>query len=338
MDKRNKLFAPLLLAVAAPALIFAVIPSAAVAADPDYRVGFEQAAIPDPGHAPISAIIWYPTTAEARDVRLGPVAIKAAPDAPIAKPGLAMIVISHGTGAAAISHIDTAIALAEAGFIVVTPTHGGGNFQDESNVGKPAWFADRSRHVVRAIDFLTGDWRGASNVDKTKIGIFGFSAGAMTALIAIGGEPDLGRLAPNCAKQPEFACRLFPDSDAAVETPPWLHDRRISAAAIAAPGLGFLFGPDSLAKVKAPVQLWAGSDDEIVPYASNTANVRALLPKSTEYRQVPGAGHLSFLAPCPDPSVMPAICTDQPGFDRMAFHTELNAALVAFFRKQLAAR
>lgn len=337
MDLRNKLFTPLLLAAAALAMIFAVISSPAVAADPVYRVGFEQAAMPDPGYSPISAIIWYPTTAEARDVRVGPVAIKAAPGAPIATPDLPMIVISHGTGAGAISHIDTAIALAEAGFIVVTPTHSGDNFQDESNVGKPAWFADRSRHVVRAIDFMTGDWRGSWNVDESKIGIFGFSAGAMTALIAIGGEPDLGRLASHCAKQPEFACRLFPASDGAVETPSWSHDPRIAVAAIAAPGLGFLFGTDSLVKVKAPVQLWAGSDDEIVPYASNTANVRALLPKSTEYRQVPGAGHLSFLAPCPDPSVMPAICTDKPEFDRAAFHAEFNAALVAFFRKQMAA-
>ena len=79
MYMRNKLFAPLLLAAAAPALIFAFMPAPAVAADPVYRVGFEQAAIPDPGHAPISAIIWYPTTAEARDAQLGPVAIKAAP-------------------------------------------------------------------------------------------------------------------------------------------------------------------------------------------------------------------------------------------------------------------
>lgn len=87
--------------------------------------------------------------------------------------------------------------------------------------------------------------------------------------------------------------------------------------------------------MKAPVQLWAGSDDEIIPCASNTANVRALLPKSTEYRQVPGAGHLSFLAPCPDPRVMPATCIEKPGFDRAALHAELNAALVAFFCKQL---
>lgn len=336
MIVKSRLFAPLLMATVTPPAALAILPVTAVAAEQTYQIGFEQAAIPDTDHAPIAAIIWYPTTAEARDVQIGPVAIRAAPSAPVARSGLPMVIISHGTGAGSISHIDTAMALAQAGFIVVTPTHSGDNYEDESSVGKPAWFADRSRHIVRTIDFMLGGWRGGSNIGKDKIGIFGFSAGATTALIAIGGEPDLGRLAPHCAKQPEFACRLFPAPGAPLENPPWSHDPRISAAAIAAPGLGFLFGPDSLAKVKAPVQIWAGSDDEIVPYASNTGNLRALLPKTTEDRQVQGAGHLSFLAPCPDPSVMPAICADKPGFDRTAFHAELNAALITFFRAKLA--
>lgn len=337
MNVKSRLFAPMLMATVTAAAALAVLPAPAVTAEQMYQVGFEQAAIPDADHAPIAAIIWYPTAAEARDIQLGPVAIKAVPSAPVARSGLPMVIISHGTGAGSISHIDTAIALAQAGFVVVTPTHSGDNYQDESNVGKPAWLEDRSRHIVRTIDFMLGSWREASKIDKNKIGTFGFSAGATTALIAIGGEPDLGRLAPHCAKQPEFACRLFPAPDAAMANPSWSHDPRISAAAIAAPGLGFLFGPDSLARVKTPVQIWAGTDDVIVPYASNTANVRALLPETTEYRQVQGAGHLSFLAPCPEPSTIPAICTDKPGFDRTAFHAELNTALITFFRAKLAA-
>jgi predicted dienelactone hydrolase len=32
------------------------------------------------------------------------------------------------------------------------------------------------------------------------------------------------------------------------------------------------------------------------------------------------------------------ICDDPPGFDRTAFHRDFNAAIVAFFRKQLDAR
>ncbi len=320
-----------------PILLSAPLVPSALAAEQAYQVGFEQASIPDPDRTPISSIIWYPTKAEARDVQVGPVTINAAPGAPIAGSGLPMVVLSHGTGAGAISHIDTAMALAHAGYIVVTPTHTGDNFENESIVGQPAWFVDRSRHIVRTIDFMLGDWRGSQNINKMRIGIFGFSAGATTALIAIGGDPDLRLLAPHCAKQPEFACRLFRDPNAAVITPSWSHDSRIAAAAIAAPGLGFLFGPDSLAKVKIPVQLWASGNDETVPYASNTANIRQLLPRKPEFHAVEGAGHLSFLAPCPDPSIVPEICTDKAGFDRFAFHDKFNAALIEFFNRSLMA-
>ena len=75
-----------------------------------------------------------------------------------------------------------------------------------------------------------------------------------------------------------------------------------------------------------------------MPYASNTANIRSLLPRTTEFREAKGASHLSFLAPCPDPGAMPTICADKPGFDRIAFHSEMNAALIAFFRTKLAVR
>lgn len=337
MALKTKMILQAFLAILLPILSNAILISAALAAEQAYQVGFEQASIPDPDHTPISAIIWYPTKAEARDVQVGPVKIQAAPSAPIAGHGLPMIVLSHGTGAGAISHIDTAMAFAHAGYIVVTPMHTGDNFENESIVGQPAWFVDRTRHIVSTIDFMLGDWRGRQNVEKKRIGIFGFSAGATTALIAIGGEPDLRRLAPHCAKHSEFACRLFRDHDATVTTPSWPHDSRIAAAAIAAPGLGFLFGPDSLANVKVPVQLWAGGNDETVPYASNTANIRQLLPTKPEFHEVEGAGHLAFLAPCADPSIIPAICIDRPGFDRSAFHDKLNTALIEFFNRSLAA-
>lgn len=335
--KATRLLAALLMATTAPPVAIVTLAVPAAATEQAFQVGFEQAAIPDEGHAPLAAMVWYPTSAAARDVQVGPVAVKAAPGGPIAKSGLPIIVISHGTGAGAISHIDTAMALAAAGFVVVTPTHSGDNYEDDGNVGKPAWLADRSRHIVRTIDYMLAGWRGSSTIDKDRIGLFGFSAGATTALIAIGGNPDLGRLAPHCAKAPEFVCRLFTAPNAEVTTPSWSHDTRITAAAIAAPGLGFLFGPESLAKVKAPVQIWAGSDDEVVPYASNTATIRSLLPKSTEFHEVKGAGHLSFLTPCPDPSAIPAICADKPGFDRSVFHAELNSELIRFFRAKLAA-
>jgi predicted dienelactone hydrolase len=55
---------------------------------------------------------------------------------------------------------------------------------------------------------------------------------------------------------------------------------------------------------------------------------------------VPNAGHFSFLAPCTPMlrQYAPAIiCTDPAGFDRTAFHSEFNPAVVAFFKAKLPA-
>jgi predicted dienelactone hydrolase len=303
---RAALLACFTLFIAAPAL---------AQAPPLEAPAIHQVRVDDPGHAPIPVAIW----------------------APAAGTNLPLVIISHGTGAGPLSHVDTARALAEAGFVVVAPMHPGDNFQDESAVGRPQWFADRSRHLSKVIDYMYGQWDGRGRLAPNRVGIFGFSAGATTALIAIGGEPDLGLVAPHCASRPEFVCRIMAPQDPANAVPPvWTHDRRIAAAVVAAPGLGFAFAPAGLAGVRVPVQLWAGSADETVPYETNTALVRAELGDRADFRRAEGAVHLSFLAPC-DSRTPPALCQDPPGFDRIAFHRELNAAVVAFFRQHLSA-
>src|SRR5690606_11609196 len=175
-----------------------------------------------------------------------------------------------------------------------------------------------------------------SRLAPERIGVFGFSAGATTALVAIGGLPDLARLAPHCAERPEFVCRIIP-ADAASDArpaPEWTHDDRIRAAVIAAPGLGFLFEPARLANVRAPIQLWVGSADETVPEATNAAVVRRLLPREPEFHKVENAAHLSFLAPR-TPETPPVICQDPPGFDRAAFHRTFGDEIVRFFSREL---
>jgi predicted dienelactone hydrolase len=280
-------------------------------------ISVKQTKVEDPGHPPIMVAIFSPASA-----------------APTP-----LIVISHGTGAGAISHLDTAKALAEAGFVVAAPVHPGDNFQDASAVGTPQWLVDRSRHVSKVIDFMFGRWEGHARLIPNRVGVFGFSAGATTALIAIGGKPDLTRVAPHCAKAPEFICQIMKAQPAAGSPPPqWVHDPRIAAAVIAAPGLGFTFGPSSLAHVRVPVQLWVGSADQTVPYESNAALIRAqLASRSVDFHRVNEAVHLSFLAPC-GPESPPAVCQDKPGFDRAAFHHDLNTSIVAFFKAHLAGR
>jgi len=290
------------LPIASPAAAQTAAPAAA-------SVTVRQASVEDPGHPSIPVVIWTPASGA----------------------GLAMVVISHGTGAAPLSHIDTAQALAGAGFVVVAPMHPGDNFQDDSVVGKPAWFADRSRHVSKVIDFMLTRWEGRDQLSPSRIGIFGFSAGATTALVSIGGVPDLARIAPHCAATPEFVCKILKPQMG--ESAVWTHDPRIAAAVIAAPGIGFAFEPAGLTKVRVPVQLWSGSADDTVPYASNVAIVRRLLPQA-EFHSVDNAVHLSFLAPC-TPDSPPFLCKDAPGFDRTAFRGSFNKAVIAFFIQHL---
>jgi predicted dienelactone hydrolase len=275
------------------------------------EVMVEQVNVEDLGHSPIPVAIWAPATGN----------------------GLSLVIISHGTGGGMASHLDTAQALAEAGFVVVAPTHPGDNFQDDAIVGRTDWFVDRSRHVTKVIDYMFGEWDGRGRLGPASVGIFGFSAGGTTALISIGGVPDLSLAMPHCERQAEFICSILRPSGEE-PSPVWSHDPRLVAAVVAAPGLGFAFDAPGLADVHAPVQLWGGSEDETVPYATNAGIIRGLLPQAPDFHSVEGASHLSFLAPC-TPQTPPTLCQDPPGFDRARFHQNFNQALIEFFSAHL---
>lgn len=279
----------------------------------------QQVAFGEPGQRMVLAI-WQP---EPRGANAGK---------------LPLVVISHGTGAGPLAHVDTAQALAAAGFVVAAPMHRGDNFQDESAVGRPEWMPGRSRDVTAVIDYMLREWPGRERLDPDRIGLFGFSAGGTTALISIGGVPDLARVGAHCAARPEFVCKLMAvqAGQAAASAPRMTRDLRIAAAVVAAPGLGFAFEPAGLDSVTVPVQLWAGGGDLTVPYESNAGAVRRLLRDRAEFHNVEDAVHLSFLAPC-GPESPPQLCEDKPGFDRSAFHREFNRSVVDFFRKHLRA-
>lgn len=312
------------------------------AVNPTRPLGVQQILAPDPGHPPIRVTILYPTTAKPRWMWLGVAAMKFGPDGAIDGRKLPLVVMSHGTGGSPLSHIDTALALAQAGYVVAIPLHNGDNFQDDTNVGTSEWFVSRAREIARVDDYLLGEWKGRSQIDSDKVGFFGFSAGATTGLVTVGGTPNFALVGPHCATKPEFACTLLKAgtrlrAPAATE---WAHDNRVKAAIIVAPGFGFTFEPDGLSDVKVPVQLWEGDADESLPLATNAGAVRRLLPSSPEFHLVHDAGHFSFMAPCGPMSLLlpKMLCADLPGFDRVAFHKDFNQAAVGFFDKSLNTR
>jgi predicted dienelactone hydrolase len=310
-------------------------------ATPALSAGFERVMVPDPGGAPLEVGIWYPSEAPATSQRLGLLEQTVANGGAVAGHGLPLIVMSHGTGGSFEGHYDTAIALAEAGFVVAAVTHTGDNYREQTQVGR---LENRPRHIKVLIDYMLASWRQHDTIDPSRIGMFGFSAGGFTALVAIGGTPDLSTVAPYCAAHPdEWSCRMIKERNISVSAntpaPDWVHDPRIAAAVIASPAVGYAFSAKSLSAVTVPIQLWRGDSDEILPHPNYAQAVYDRLAVKPEYHVVPNAGHFAFLAPC-TPSLaarVPEICHDPEHFDRTAFHREFNPAVVAFFKAKLPA-
>jgi predicted dienelactone hydrolase len=309
-----------------------------LAAAPALAAGFEHVTVPDPDGPPLEAGIWYPTDAPASPQPLGLFVQSVAVGAPVAGRGLPLVVMSHGTGGTFEGHYDTALALAEAGFVVASVTHTGDNYRDQSAFTR---VENRPRHIKALIDYMLASWPRHDVLDPSRIGMFGFSAGGFTALVAIGGVPDMVRVASFCTAHPDdWGCNRASELHSGPPTAPpsaFVHDTRIAAAVIAAPAIGYVFTPEGLSGVKVPIQLWRGDRDEILTHPYHAQNVYDGLPIKPEYHVVPNAGHFAFLAPCSAglQSIAPDICRDPAGFDRVAFHREFNAAVVAFFKAKL---
>ena len=303
-------------------------------------VGFTVLQVPDGSNPPIEVGLWYPAQGTPRATRVGLFTQALVPDGVPLGRNLPLVVISHGNGGDFAGHSDTALALAEAGFVVAAPTHTGDNYRDQS---RALDLPGRVRQLSAVIGAVTAAWMPGA-VDAARIGAFGFSAGGLTVLIAAGGEPDLRRIGPHCAAHPSFFdCRLIAARTGtaapagAARGAPFPHDPRIRAIAVAAPALGFAFDAGRLRAVTVPVQLWGAGDDAVLPDPFYAEAVRSALPSPPEFHLVPHAGHFDFLAPCSAAlaRVAPPICTSEVGFDRAGFHRAFDAALIGFFTRTL---
>lgn len=299
------------------------------------NVGFSMVQAADAPGEDLKVGIWYPTTAPASDHDIGLYTQTVAANAAVSGHRHPLIVMSHGNGGSLEGHYDTALALARAGFIVAAMTHTGDNYRDQS---KATQLVDRPRAVRAVIDHMLKEWPGRAAIDPARIGVFGFSSGGFTMLVAAGGIPDLSRVGPYCAgHQNTYVCTLLrahPVADRSlIPAEAWIADRRIKSAVIAAPTLGFAFTRAGLANVRVPVQLWRAGDDHILPSPDYVEAVRDRLPRKPEYHVVARADHFDFLAPCSEAlaHVAPMICEEHGGFDRVAFHRTFNREIVRFF-------
>jgi len=290
---------------------------------------------------PMTLGIWYPTTNRPLPTTfLGGSLLDVAREGALSGKGHPVLLVSHGNGGGLASHADTAMEFASAGYVVATPMHIGDNYLDQSGAATASLFQDRAAQMKASLDYLLHDWPHRSQLNAARVGAFGFSAGGFTVLNLIGGVTNLSAIPVECAARPEFFCNVLrqvhsplidPHSPA---QPEFVRDARIKAAVVAAPGLGFTFAGRGLHDVRIPVQVWYGTADTTVPFATNTGVVLAGLGRRADTRPIPGATHFSFLAPCGllKPSTF---CRDPDGFNRESAHRAMNAQMLAFFDKNL---
>lgn len=322
---------------------FALVATLCLTATFAQAAGFRLIKVPADGAAPkLQIAVWSPCSEPLGEVKLRTVTLLATMNCAILGERLPMIVISHGYGGGFTGHHDTAETLADAGFVVVAVNHpvdtGAG---DMARADTLSALIERPADIKRSIDYMLGESPYRAQLGSDKIGFFGFSRGGYTGLVVAGGNPDIRKATAFClAEARKPSCEELRTNEIPAQAP--VHDPRVKAMVIADPGFGPLFDRDGLKDVKIPIQLWAselsGEDrtgEEVKP--DYVAAVNRDLPINPDYHMVRNAGHFAFLSPCSENLAkdLPRICTDRPGFDRVAFHKEWNANVLAFFRKYL---
>lgn len=305
--------------------------------------GFEFVEIPPNADAPaIEAAVWYPAQAEPSGAVNTPFGQAVAMQAPIHGSELPLVLISHGDGGWFGGHAELARTLADAGMVAVALNHPGNSDGDET-ASPGRWIAERPAHLHRVAAHMAADWGHADALAAERVGLFGFSAGGHSVLVAAGAVPSIPAMAHHCASTPgELACADGMVADVVAADPAFSAPLEgVRAVVAAAPGFGFGFAPGGLDAVRAPVQLWGGETDRRVPFATNVAPLGDALGDRADLRRVAGAGHFAFLQPCnpaleeANPRLWQMVCVDAAGFDRASFQEAFNTEVAAFFTRHL---
>ena len=327
-----------------------LISTDANASEREFGVGFSRSSTADPMGGQMLYALWYPTNVPNGTVKLGPDEFPGTEDAEPAAGQFGLVILSHGSGGSPIGHRDTAIALVEAGFIVAGPLHPRNNFRDDIGSHQRIVLDGRPLQLSAVIDALLRLQAWSSRIDTSKIAAFGFSAGGYTVLAALGAEREYSRIIDHCERHAERDpyCDVINWRGRAAWVRKYAgpsqrtHDDRLCAAVIADP----FATPFSDAALKAlpPAKLlfFRPEVEDVLKAEFHVSRVVRLLKQRDDFPDpqeivVPRAIHFSFIAPVAEVVAqrIPKIASDPPGFDRAAFHEEMNRTIVAFFKQAL---
>lgn len=333
-------------------LVITICATATYAERLNSQVGVRQYSVYfEPTKNEIKSIIWYPTQAKSQVTKFGPYELEVAKNAEIENGKHNLVVISHGSRGSHMGHRDTAIYLAERGYIVISVLHPKNNYLDDSAGRTNENWINRPRHISSVLDSILADSDYKDYINRDMIAVIGHSAGGYTALALAGGVPDLDAIDSHCRVHGDdtgfcgvynsFSLKiknLFPNQDSErnhiIEN---LHDQRIKAAVLLAP-VGVLFKDEqSLSKVKVPIRIYRAENDKVLRYPYHAESIKQKLSIIPEYIIVKNAGHYSFLSPFSDSikNEVGAPAEDPQGFDRIQFHKNMNEEISVFLTNSL---
>lgn len=213
-----------------------------------------------------------------------------------------LLVFFHGTSGNARSIAWLSSALAAHGYIVVSANHPGStSLQVTQESMMETWSQAQDGSFM--IDTVLASKEYARSIDANRIGSIGFSLGGYSALAIAGARLDIRKLQEFCRISPEEeTCKLFPD---ALFGPPvagqpqnrGVLDPRIRVAVSLAPGFVPGLDDDSIASIKIPVLVVAGTEDEMLP-VEHHARLLAGRFAFGEYVELSYVSHFGFLGQC----------------------------------------
>lgn len=286
--------------------------------------------------APLTAEVWYPAAADAREVKqlygriyLGFAARDAVPRAM----SCPLVVLSHGLRSNRYDLSWLAEGLAADGYVAVAVEHPAEpdatlpsaitNPREEPAI--KLW--ERAALLRHGIDAVLAHARFGPHIDPTTIIVAGHSAGGSTALV-------LGGARVNRAL---FAQR-FPSASAHETMPDDLrcHDARVRAVVALAPGTGPIFDAAGIAAVNVPVLIVSGTDDVETPDDVCAAHFAKHL-RQVQWHSIAHAGHYTFKPQCNwvGRLRLPAISRDHVSIDRAGVHQQILAWTRDFISKNL---
>ncbi len=301
--------------------------------------------------------VFYPSSSPSEAVKRGPFTLNLALQGAVLPGNGRLIVASHGSGGNPWPMTDLATSLVQAGYVVAMPEHEGDNYRSMHLVGPESW-KRRPAEVSAAIDAVQADARFAPLIDFTRVGVYGTSAGGITALIMGGARWSPQRFQQHCLAHMEDdfnACVGLVTSlkgnwaDGLKTTVArWFHRLRFNdatdhhhddprvKAVIASVPMAAPIDMTSLAQPKATIGLMIAQQDTWLHPRFHVNAVRAACTSCAVLWDDAKAGHGSLFSPWPldlAQSISPLL-VDPPGFDHGSLPA-VYARMGEFFTQHL---